>query len=48
MRGIILAGGIGSRLGLTKVVNKHLLPVGGFWGDAGTVEGMRQCSEAVR
>lgn len=30
MRGIILAGGTGSRLGaLTKVVNKHLLPVGG-------------------
>ncbi len=29
MRGIILAGGTGSRLGdLTKVVNKHLLPVG--------------------
>lgn len=31
MRGIILAGGTGSRLGdLTKVVNKHLLPVGGY------------------
>ena len=30
MRGIVLAGGTGSRLGdLTKVVNKHLLPVGG-------------------
>ncbi len=30
MRGIILAGGTGSRLGdLTKVTNKHLLPVGG-------------------
>ena len=29
MRGIILAGGTGSRLGLlTKSVNKHLLPVG--------------------
>lgn len=29
MRGIILAGGTGSRLGaLTKVMNKHLLPVG--------------------
>jgi glucose-1-phosphate thymidylyltransferase len=29
MRGIILAGGKGSRLGeLTKVTNKHLLPVG--------------------
>lgn len=30
MRGIVLAGGTGSRLGpLTKVVNKHLLPVSG-------------------
>lgn len=30
MRGIVLAGGTGSRLGdTTKVVNKHLLPVGG-------------------
>lgn len=29
MRGIVLAGGTGSRLGvLTKVVNKHILPVG--------------------
>lgn len=29
MRGIILAGGTGSRLGpLTKVINKHCLPVG--------------------
>lgn len=29
MRGVILAGGTGSRLGeLTKVTNKHLLPVG--------------------
>jgi glucose-1-phosphate thymidylyltransferase len=29
MRGIILAGGTGSRLGpLTKTINKHLLPVG--------------------
>src|SRR5712691_13060108 len=29
MRGVILAGGKGSRLGeLTKVTNKHLLPVG--------------------
>jgi len=31
MRGIILAGGSGSRLGyLTKVQNKHLLPVGKY------------------
>lgn len=31
MRGIVLAGGTGSRLGaLTKAVNKHLLPVGGY------------------
>jgi glucose-1-phosphate thymidylyltransferase len=31
MRGVILAGGKGSRLGeLTKVTNKHLLPVGPF------------------
>ncbi|HWG44322.1 MAG TPA: sugar phosphate nucleotidyltransferase [Gemmataceae bacterium] len=31
MRGIILAGGKGSRLGeLTKVTNKHLLPVGPY------------------
>jgi glucose-1-phosphate thymidylyltransferase len=30
MRGIVLAGGTGSRLGnLTKLVNKHLFPVGG-------------------
>lgn len=30
MRGIVLAGGTGSRLGdVTKVVNKHILPVGG-------------------
>lgn len=30
MRGVILAGGTGSRLyPLTKVVNKHLIPVGG-------------------
>jgi glucose-1-phosphate thymidylyltransferase len=30
-RGVILAGGKGSRLGeLTKVTNKHLLPVGSF------------------
>lgn len=30
MRGVVLAGGTGSRLGsLTKVVNKHLLPVRG-------------------
>lgn len=29
MRGVVLAGGTGSRLGeLTKVTNKHLLPVG--------------------
>src|SRR5882672_7946202 len=29
MRGIILAGGHGSRLGpLTKTINKHVLPVG--------------------
>lgn len=29
MRGVILAGGTGSRLGaLTKTINKHLLPVG--------------------
>ncbi|MSR30237.1 MAG: spore coat protein [Gemmataceae bacterium] len=31
MRGVILAGGKGSRLGdLTKVTNKHLLPVGPY------------------
>jgi glucose-1-phosphate thymidylyltransferase len=31
MRGIVLAGGKGSRLGeLTKVTNKHLLPVGPY------------------
>src|SRR5436189_453032 len=31
LRGIILAGGKGSRLGeLTKVTNKHLLPVGPY------------------
>lgn len=31
MKGIVLAGGTGSRLGsLTKVTNKHLLPVGGM------------------
>jgi glucose-1-phosphate thymidylyltransferase len=31
LRGVILAGGKGSRLGeLTKVTNKHLLPVGPF------------------
>ena len=29
IRGIVLAGGKGTRLGeLTKVTNKHLLPVG--------------------
>src|SRR5437667_12326498 len=31
LRGVILAGGKGSRLGeLTKVTNKHLLPVGPY------------------
>src|SRR5919199_6129922 len=31
IRGIVLAGGKGTRLGeLTKVTNKHLLPVGPF------------------
>lgn len=31
MKGVILAGGTGSRLSpLTKVINKHLLPVGSF------------------
>ena len=31
MRGVILAGGTGSRLyPLTKVINKHLIPVGGI------------------
>src|SRR5436305_8933343 len=31
MRGVILAGGKGTRMGeLTKVTNKHLLPVGSF------------------
>src|SRR6476659_6295744 len=31
MRGIVLAGGKGTRLGdLTRVTNKHLLPVGAY------------------